>query len=188
MTTIARVRVAWSGSAVNGPGVSTFYCVGPGGDLAADVKDMFDAWKSSFPAGVTWTFPSAGDTLDDNDGSLVGAWTGGPGGTISGTASGPFAQGVGARVVWETAGITGGRRVRGSTFLCPLDGDAYQDDGTIHPSTLTSLLAGATILTAATAYQLVVLTRLTPSHSGTSHDVESASMPDKISWLRSRRT
>lgn len=168
--------------------MSTFYGVGSGSDLADACFDYFDAIKTSFPSSLTWTIPTAGDTLDDNTGELNGAWTGGAGGTVSGTQGGSFAAGVGARVVWETAGITNGRRVRGSTFLCPLIGGAYDTDGTLIAATRTSLDNASSILTGGSTWTLVILTRLTPAHSGTSHDVVSSTVPDKVSWLRSRRT
>lgn len=173
---------------MTGPGISTFYAVGTdGAALAAAVWDFFTSIKDEFPIGVTWTRPTGGETVDDNTGEINGTWTGGTGGTLSGTDSGPFARGVGMRIVWETAGVTGGRRVRGSTFLVPLGASRYQSDGSIIDARVTNVLTAGNALVTAMAGALVILTRNTPAHSGTSHEVTSVTVPDKTTWLTTRR-
>ena len=188
MTTLARVRVIWSGSGINGSGLSTFYTTGPGSDLSDDLFTFFDSIKGAFPNDVTWTIPTTGDTIDDNTTELNGTWSGGTGGTVVGANAEGYAMGVGARIVWATSGITNGRHVRGSTYLCPLAGAAYENNGTINDSTLTLLYGQANALLAAQAGGLSIVRRATPALNGTSWPVEGLSVPDQVSWLRTRRT
>lgn len=188
MTTVAKVRALWSGPTVVGGGVSTFYTLGAGADLADDLKTYFNAIKSSFPSGTTWNVDTEGVTLDDNTGDVNGTWTGGTGGAITSVTGSEYAAGVGCRVVWRTAGITGGRLVRGSTYLVPLTANQYDPSGTILNAAVIAFQAASQALVTAQAGALVILTRVTPEHSGTSHEITSADVPDKVSWLRTRRT
>lgn len=188
MTTLARLRVAWSGTGVTGPGVSTFYSVGSGADLQSAAVTLFGALKFQVPASVFWTVAAGGETIDDNTGALVGAWSGSAATVIAGTGSLAHAQGVGARIVWETSGIVGGRRSRGTTFVCPISLAAFDDDGTLKAPVVSSMQDAATTFIGTLGTDLVVLSRNTSSHSGTSHSVTSARVPDAVSWLRSRRT
>jgi len=189
MTTINRARVVWGGTAVTGPGVSTFYSVGSGADLSNALFVYFNTIKTAFPPGVVWQMPSDGDTLDDNTGEINGTWSGGTGGPIGGTGSGAFAAGVGYRVVWNTGGITNGRHVRGSTFFCPIVTAAYDITGTIDDTIRGAQETAAdNFLASFGPEELVILTRLTPTHNGTSHGVVSATIPDKVTWLKTRRT
>lgn len=189
MTTVNRVRVEWTGPAVAGPGVSTFYSVGVGSNLSDALLAYFGNIKTAFPTGVTWRVPSSGDTLDDNTGEINGTWSGATGGTVSGSSASQYAAGVGYRVVWDTAGLTNGRHVRGSTYMVPITANFYDTSGTIDDSVLgAQLTAAQNLLAALGPEEMVVLTRLTAAHSGTSHPVTGVSIPDKVSWLRTRRT
>jgi len=188
MTTLVRVRVALGGTAVTGPGVSTFYSAGAASVIQPALKAFYTSLLSAFPIGLTITVPTAGETIDDNTGAINGAWAAGSGGTLTGAGAGNYPAGVGARIVWETAGITGGRRVRGSTYLVPLAGGSYDADGSIIAAGIVSFDAAASTLVTALGGEMVILSRVTSSHSGTSHAVTSSRTPDKVSWLRSRRT
>lgn len=187
MANLARVRVAWGGGAVIGEGVSTFYFDEAHVGFATDLFNFYDAIKSSFPAGVTWTVPASGDLIDVATGALSGTWTDFPGGTVNSTGSGVFSLGVGARAVWGTSGIRNGRRVKGSTFLVPLAGGAYAADGTLAGATLTSLQSGASALLTASGSNMRIYSQPAPGSGGQSNTVVDASVPDKVSWLRSRR-
>lgn len=185
-----RLRVTWTGATVVGPGLSTFYGdEGSGGLDPDDFLAFFDAIKSLLPAGTTITVPDGGDLLSDTSGTLGGSWsTPGSGGVVVGTANDVFAGGVGARAIWRTSGVVAGRRVNGATFLAPLRAGAYQADGTINGTDLATLDGAASALASAAGAGFVVWSRPAPGRVGSMHAVISGSVPDKVSWLRSRRT
>lgn len=189
MASIARCRVAWSGSAVVGDGLSTFYW-GSGGvaGYPGAVLAFFNAIKGLVPVGVTWTVPSSGDLLDDTTGALQGSWSIAGGGTVASAGGTTYAAGVGSRVVWQTGAIRGGRRVRGSTFIVPLGTTQYDADGTIAPAALTTLgTAAANYLTAVGSNGLI-WSRPRTGLAGQAVPITAALTPDKVSWLRGRRT
>jgi len=174
---------------VTGGGVSTFHIVGSdGAPLRAGLITFFNAIKDLFPSVVQWIVPGDGDLLDDNTGEVTGSWSfGGPVTIGGGLPSVGYAQGVGVRIRWDTAGITAGRHVRGSTYLVPISAGVFDADGTVKVANLTTLQAAATGLRSGLGGALVILTRLTPEHSGTSHEVISETVVDRVSWLISRR-
>ena len=188
MVVLHRMRVEWSGSAVTGPGVTTFYFGAAATGTAASVKTFFTALAPTFPTGVTWTVPESGDAINDTNGSLAGTWSeAGGGGQVSGSVAGNFARGVGAQIRWTTGGIRHGRRVIGSTFLVPLAVGAYDVDGSLQASTVTLLNSASANLLA--AQPLTILSRATPGTSdGISSAVAGRTVPDRVSWLRSRKT
>lgn len=148
MANLARLRCTWLGNGVVGPGLSTFYFNPANTGAAAAVSAFFTALNPVLiPSGLQVSIPTSGDIIDDATGALVGAWTD-PGGpfTFTGTGAGTFAMGVGFRVAWTTNGIHLGRRVRGSTFICPIMGAIYDSAGTIANATVTSASAAAQTL------------------------------------------
>lgn len=185
-----RLRVTWTGATVVGPGLSTFYGdEGEGGLDPDDFLAFFDTIKALLPSGTTITVPSGGDLLSPTTGTLGGAWEKpGTGGVVVGTANDVFAGGVGARAVWRTVGVVAGRRVMGATFLAPLRAGAYQADGTINGTDLGTLDGAAAALASAAGPGFVIWSRPAPGRVGSMHPVISGSVPDKVSWLRSRRT
>nr|CRY96854.1 hypothetical protein [uncultured prokaryote] len=189
MATLARIRVAWSGSGVTGAGVSTFYSNDSDpAVLRTALVTYFGVWKDLVPTVINWTTPTSGDTIDSATGEINGAWTGGTASTITGTLAGQgYAQGVGVRAVWNTAGIVGGRRVRGTTFMVPVSSGVYDSDGTIKSTNLVTMQGAATGLVTDASGTLVVYSRPAPGRAGTSSVVTSGTVPDKVSWLVSRR-
>lgn len=189
MATIQRVRVVWSSVGVTGGGLSTFYFDTPNAGFPADVLTFFTDIATRFPDDVQWTVPSSGDELDSATGAITGTWTDNTGGTVAGTvAGGNYAAGVGARVVWDTNGRTNNRRVRGSTFLCPLSNAAYASNGEIDPSVIVDLEAAADALRIAQSGSLVVWTRPVGGTGGALNSVLAVDVPNQVTWLRSRRT
>lgn len=190
MTQLQRIRVAWQGSAIIGPGVTTFYADASVGNMNADgVKAFFDAIKSKFVGGVTWTIPNNGDIIDSATGQLSGVWAGGTGGTVSGSAgAADYANGVGARIAWKTADVRNGRRVRGQTFLVPLIGAAFKSNGLIDPLTVTAFQSAADALISSQAGALAVWHRPKAGVAGSAAKVTAATVTNQVSWLRSRRT
>lgn len=189
MTMLARVRVPWTGTAVVGPSVSTFYFNDAGTGFTANLVSFFDAIKNRVPPGVTWSVPNSGDIINDATGDLEGVWQGGTAQQVTGTGAALYSQGVGFRFVWNTGGVRGGRRVRGSTFICPMDGAMLDATGTLGSAQMATLVTAATSVITDSPNELRIWSKPhTGLSDGTSHAVTSVTVPDAISWLRSRRT
>jgi len=189
MGDIYRVRTVWSGSPVVGPTVSTFYLGGGSIGFLADLHTFWGAVGGRVPAGVTFFTSNTGDVLEDTTGEITGTWTDGTSSTISSTGTGAYAAGVGARMVMSTDGIRTKRRVKGSIFLVPLVTSCYQADGTIDGAILTGLQSAAAALYTGLQPEWKVYGRPHKgSNDGIQSTVLSVTVPDKVSWLRSRRT
>lgn len=188
MSTLLRFRVTWSGTPVVGTGLTTFYfksSVASG--AAGHIKAFFTATKATFPSGITWTIPNSYDALEDTDGSLLSGGTSTGGGTeTSGGTGVNFVQGAGGRVVWNTDGIFKNRRVRGSTFMVPLVIDYWEGANAIS-SVATGNWATAAAALISAQPTLAIWSRPSGGVIGESNVVTSATIPDKTSWIRSRR-
>ena len=182
-----RVLVAWDGTGVVGPGLSTFYYAGAMTGNPAALSTFFNAIKSVIPAGLTITVPSSGDVLDESTGELTGAWSQSGGSTIATTGTANFAQGVGARCVWNTANVHLGRRVRGSTFIVPLVSSAYDSGGLVGTTVVSTLQTAADALVTSTTSTWRIWSRPNDVGSFAVSAVTSATAPRKVSTLRSRR-
>jgi hypothetical protein len=97
---------------------------------------------------------------------------------------------VGARVKWNTNGLFGDRKVVGSTFIVPLIINAYEGAGNLTSAVITNLQSAANALVTDMAGDMVIWSRgrVGGPPIGEKNAVVSASAPDKVSWLRSRRT
>jgi len=189
MTTLSQIRVAWSGAPVVGGGVSTFYAVGDPLPVVTALNTFFGAIKAIFPAGTSIRVAQEGNELDSNNGDVTGGWSGGVSSPQLSATAGSYAGGVGVRVNWQTAGITNGRHVHGSTFLVPLVTTYYSADGSIDDTLIGGTLQNAiNSLLSTTAGALVIWTRPRATTSGVEHAITGGSAVDKVSWLRSRRT
>lgn len=188
-----RLRVTWSG--LSGlPGLSTFY-YGVASPNVSDCVTFFTTIKNLFPPGLTWDIPSSGDEIDDVTGELTGVWAGTGGGTVTANPSpGAYASGVGARIQWNTLVISSGSRVRGATFLAPLLGSGYDSSGTLENTGLGTIRTAASTF-AASGVAKGIWRRPKPAPGGIGPDrpglyaaINSASVPDRVTSLRSRRT
>lgn len=185
MTTMRRLRVSWNG--LGGlPGLSTFY-YGVATPNVSDAVTFFNAIKALFPTGLSWDIPSSGDEIDDATGELTGGWIGSGGGSVAATGgSGNYAAGVGTRIRWDTLVITGGRRVRGGTFLAPLLGSCFDSSGTVNNANLVTLQAAASAF-AASGVAKGIWHRPVNGSGGLYAAINSAVIADKVTMLRSRR-
>ena len=188
MTNIYQARVLWNGAPVTGQGVSTFYAQTSFSGLPAALHDYFDYLKTLHPPGINWTVQGGGSTYTAETGDLVGAWSDGPDLSVASGGPGAYARGVGCRVVWNTGAVLNGRRVKGATFHCPLNSGAYQDDGTLVSTITSEFKVAADQLLVDTGGDLVVWTRPRPGKAEGISQITSSTVPDKVSWLRSRRT
>lgn len=191
MATLSRLEVTWSGTPVTGGGISTFYSSNsdPTAFYTA-VRAFFVAVGPSIASGVTFSFSPSGDTIESTTGQINGSWSLTTPTAVAASGSSNWAMGVGTRVRWLTAGITRGRRVRGSTFLVPLGGNLYDGTGSIADATVSTLATAAVTLAAADSGSMRIYSRPTSiaAADGVAHAVTGSDLPDRVSWLRSRRT
>lgn len=197
MAQVLRMRVAWTGAQVVGPGVTTLYCDPTAfSGWAAGVLALFNAVKGNVPTGITWDIPSVVDAIEVSNADLVSGFTIGGGGTVA-SAGGPgdYKPGVGGRIRWSTAGVVGGRRVTGTTFLVPmLAGDTLM--GVLGSSIRTSIATAANAYVSAAGFTPMVYSPRVfnaPDPKGKNRDgavseITGASVPAGITWLRTRRT
>lgn len=189
MPTIARVKVVLGGSAVTGPGVSTFYTTGAGADLSDALQTFYNAIKGGLPTGLTILVQAEGESFDSATGAPAGTWSGGSSTGLTGGATGSYAQGVGGRIVWGTNGVTNNRRVRGSTYIVPLGGAYYSADGSIDDTFRLSAVQNAiNAFRSEVGPAFVIWTRPSDEASGVVNSTTSGAMSDRVSWLRSRRS
>lgn len=190
MPTLSRVRVGWTGVPVVGGGVSTFYS--SNSDPSAfntALRAFFVTVGAHLATGVVITFEAAGDTIDEATGEINGSWSMTVPNNVVASGSANWAAGVGARVVWATAGITRGRRVKGSTYLVPIGANLYDGTGSISAGALTDMQSAANTLRAADSGSMRIYTRPNAAlgSSGAAHAVTGSTVPDAVTWLRSRR-
>jgi len=188
MPNLARVRVEWAGTPVVGGGLSTFYFDEAHSGFQADLQTFFDAIKGVFPSLLTWRIPGSGDLIDVATGGLSGTWTEGSDLTVSATGVGQYPLGVGARLTWRTAGLTNGRRVTGATYLAPLLSGQFEGSSALVAAVVTLFNTAGNSLQSASAGNMMIYTQPRPGTAGAASAVTAASCPDKVSWLRSRRT
>lgn len=194
MANIQRIPVALTIPG-GGAGVSVFYAADTDTTAVAALSTFWGAVANLHPATFAWFVPGSGDKIDETNGHIAGSWS--QSGSSSGNSAaglGSYAAGVGMRIRWQTDGIVHNRRVRGSTFLCPLNAASYQDNGTIITATLTTVTAAAVALVAAS--NLLIwsppvtaeeATPTVPERSGSSHVVTGTLPLDRVAVLRSRR-
>lgn len=195
MTDIMRIRVAWSGVPVIGPGVSTFYFVSGGTGIPAALVTLFTALKNYVPTGVSWVIPNDLDIINAESGELTGATTLTGGGTVlSSGGAVDYKPGVGGRIVWSTAGFTRGRRVRGTTFLVPMTSQEIPN-GQVQTGTRANIVTACNAFMATGGFVPAVYTKpkpapggIGPATPGKRELITGASVPPGMTWLRSRRT
>lgn len=180
------IQVSWVG--LTGlPGVSTFYTVATPATAPAELLSFFTAIRGLFPDGLTWTIPNSGDQIDSTNGQLLGSWSASGGGSVnSNGGAGGYAAGVGAYVNWRTNGVVNGRRIKGRTFLLPLLAAAYEVNGTLGSSALSTLQTAVNTLAGA-AQGVGIWHRPVNGSGGSLAPVASGVVPDQVTSLRTRR-
>jgi hypothetical protein len=168
--------------------VSTFYFAEAGSGWGASLNTFFDAIKTFLPLGTSQSYSISGDLIDVATGELSGTWTDGAGWTVTSSTNQPYVGGTGVRVVWATGGINNGRRVRGSTFLCPMNSGHFTADGNISSANAATIATAANAIVSASGHEMHIYSRPAAGRPGMSSAVISASVPVEASWLRTRRT
>lgn len=189
---LLRVVAVWTGFG-GAPGFSDFYITNAGlkqtavDNGAAGVRAFFDAIKGALP-GVQIQVQQEVQELDTATGALIGIENTStllPVVNGSATASGPAP--VGAVVSWSTNGVNRGRRVRGRTFIVPLNDAAFDGTGSLTTTTVNLLSAAATALRTSAAYEINIWSRPRSGAGGAAFPIESSHVPDMAAVLRSRR-
>lgn len=153
------------------------------------VHGFFDGVAADLPSSVSIDVLSQVEVLDDISGQLVD-YSDDPEelDPVSGGSSGNFSGPSGAVVNWRTSTIVDGRRLRGRTFLVPLNNSAYEPDGTLSNAALVRLNNAASVLSGAGfGSGFGILSR--PSGGGAIRfgEVTGHNIPDMAAVLRSRR-
>lgn len=187
MATISRHSIVWTGF-LGAPGISHFYTNASDDDTFHSALNTWKGtWAANLPDDVTLTLKAEVEQLNDTDGQLVGAFTIGSDSTTSGANTSGFSAASGVVVNWLTAGFVAGRRVRGKTFMVPISGGAYDTNGTVEANALQFMRTSTATFQNAVQGIMVVWSRPRPTLNGSSHEVTSWSIPDKVAVLRSRR-
>lgn len=200
---ILRVSALWTGF-TGAPGYSNFHfaadpgfwdggIIGNGAQVAAQaaserVADAFFELLMDLPEGVRVSTESEVELLDSDSGEILGAIEVEPRATTVTYSSGGYSAATGGVVNWRTNDYRNGRRIRGRTFVVPLNGNAYEEDGTLSSSARGNLQDfAAAIIGGGDAPEFGVWSRPINGSGGVFATVVSAQVPDMAAVLRSRR-
>ena len=172
---------------VVGTAVSVLHFPEAASGLAAGVLTAFQNLTNVLPQDLEVTVPDNGEFIDELTGDLTGVWTeAGTGGTVNGfSGKTTAAAGVGACVTWLTGGIVNSHRVRGRTFIVPLEVSQYDVTGTLTLAAQTFLEDFADDMLTA---DVGVWSRpFGAGGNGSFWPATSARIRDKVAILTSRR-
>ncbi len=203
--TLMRVKARWTI-----PGAGTAFSVfhfgnGPDGDASDQeasnatgaTRTFFDAVKAYLPNQVIVDVLTDVEIIDVATGNLVDVRSAAALTPVNGGASaaGNWVAPAGACITWSTDGLrtvsSKPRRVRGRTFLVPLAGVAYENNGTLTAGALTALNTAATGLRGNFNNQeLGIYGRpgVNASPPGQFYSVIGHRITDQAAILRSRRS
>lgn len=200
---ILRITAQWTGFA-GAPGYSNFHfttdggfwdggLLGDGAQAAADgaadrVRSAFNNMRGILPGDVTIEIQPEAEILNSDTGEIVG-FTEVTSGIIPGTTStGGWSGASGAVVNWRTNDYRFGRRIRGRTFIVPLDGSAYEGDGTLSSDGRADVRDFADeMVNGEGSAEFGVWSRPRDGAGGVFATVRSYNVPDMAAVLRSRR-
>lgn len=190
---ISRITAEWTGFA-GAPGYSTFYFAAfGGGDLVnlevQRVHDAFTQVRGWLPDSVTISVRETAEILDEETGELTGYSSSDldleP---VEGDGANRYSGPVGAVVHWNTDTVARGRRLRGRTFLVPLESAAFGFSGSLNSNAQASVADFAQALEGdGTGPDLVVWSRPRDGAGGSIGPVTSWVVPSLSAVLRSRR-
>lgn len=200
---ILRITARWSGF-TGAPGYSSFHFNTDGGfwdggllgdaaqqaadGAAARVTEAFSDLSSLLPQGVRIDIESEAQILDSDTGEIIGFAEVPPGATSGGSGGGGWSAASGAVVNWRTNDYRFGRRIRGRTFLVPLNGSSYEGDGTLsNTARLAIANFGSEMVEGEGSAGFGVWSRPRNGVGGVFASVVSYNNPDMAAVLRSRR-
>jgi len=143
-----------------------------------------------FPDDVSVSVPNSGDVITPATGVITGTWTDGTVGSAVGGNNGNWSAGVGARVLWLTAGRRSNRIIRGTTFLVPCASIVFDTSGNPSSTFASGLATTNATLLSSVGSDMVVWSRPTDAlrTNGFSTTVTGSSVPVRTTWLSTRRT
>lgn len=194
---IFRITARWTGF-TGAPGYSTFFFSsgffdgGLLGDeaqiLAERVTTALDSLSSLLPNSVSIRVEPEVQVLDSDTGIASGFHSIDQPAAITGNSDGGYPGPAGGVVTWRTNDLRNGRRIRGRTFVVPLAGNRFEDDGTLLSQTITGLNNFAEELRGGVGDgDLGVWSRPVNGSGGVFATVVSHTIPDMVAVLRSRR-
>lgn len=191
-----RIRASITGYGSGSPGVITLYTESSTlendttAQLCADrLRDALTAGHDLFVTSTSFTSDTFVDDLDPATGAITGSHSITPWSVNGNQSNGYCPTAAMICVVWNTGAIINRRRVRGRTFLGPLDNSCLQNDGTLSSSAIThaNALAAAWHDAGLTTTISSVWHRPVNSLGGSNHEILSGTVKDKFAVLRSRR-
>jgi hypothetical protein len=180
-----RVRVLWQ-NWPGAPGYTNHY-VGSNVLAQTAIRAFYDGVKAYLPTGLTVQVPSSGDQVNEATGDITGVWTGAAQAVVSGGGAAAYAGATGACVNWRTGNIINGRRPMGRTYLVPLVSTAFETNGTLGSTAVTTIQNVATQLITDLAGELKIWHRPSTLGPGSNVTVITAQVPDMAAVLRTRR-
>lgn len=197
---VAQYKALWTIPGA-GPSVSTFHSAGPmtgaqAAFWALTVRKFFDDVKGLLPNDVSVNFDTEVTEYDTASGVLTGTISVAAPAVVLGGAAGAWAGGAGVRLVWLTSRILDGRRVRGATFLVPAAAVAFDTNGAVSATGITTANnAASTYLAAMTGSNpvAVVYSRprpasdTLPARPGTETPISGRSASAIVGTLRGRK-
>jgi hypothetical protein len=189
-------------AAINGqqglPGLFTAYYDASGGPSGTDaatvagrVRGAWDVLKTVVVSGATIQVNPQVDVLSELNGELISSFAIATPAVVTGTGSGtPGPMEVAAGIVYDTGVVVNGRRLRGRSFLNPLQSTSVL--GVVPPAGLVTAVNafGVALITAsppAAVAPHVVWRRPTVSLAGLFRPTTSALIAGKWWVIRSRR-
>ena len=159
--------------------------------FADDLRAGLVTLGGDLPNDVSINFEAEAREIDVATGTLTDVHAVTPPATVVGIQTGTYAAPSGAKVDLNTAAIVAGRRLKGRTFMVPLAGTSYADNGQVSTGARGRLVTAFGMFRDNPGnYSLAVWSRPQagpPSRAGTLADVISVSVPTKAAVLRSRR-
>lgn len=187
----------WTGFS-GGPGYSNFFFNSGFMDgglindeaelLAGRVRDAFSEISQILPESVRISIDNEVPTIDSDTGVIQSFNSIDPPSQVSGALRDTYAGPAGAVVTWRTDDLRNGRRIRGRTFLVPLQTSVFEGDGTLRNDAISSISDFAdTLLGGSLDGDLGVWSRPTDGSGGVFATVTGYTVPDMAAVLRSRR-
>jgi hypothetical protein len=157
-------------------------------------KGLFIAAGNNTPSVVSWVPQAQVNIYDVVTGLVQGPLVATSLPTsVVGSGGTAFGAGLGARMNWKTATLSGRRLLKGATFFVPMTSGSFSGSGAVASSVITSLnTAAATYLTAmttATLYPVIWHRPPKGTHTGGVTGIVFAGTTSNVpAGLRSRRS
>ena len=191
--TIHRVTAQWSGF-TGAPGYSNFYFLAGVGTPDQDqetsrVHGFFSDLTTILPSQVSIQVDSTVEVVDEVTGTLEDYVEAEPLPPVTSSGSdSSYAGPAGMVVNWLTNTVNNGRRVRGRTFLVPINSNLFEADGTIGSGSLQIVRDAANdFIQDEWNSSLCVWSRPRNGAGGLAAPVTGSRVPDLAAVLRSRR-